>query len=37
VDLVDTALLLVFGGIPVHVYFQRVLAARTSAWPAGSR
>ena len=24
----DTALLLVFGGIPWHVYFQRVLAAR---------
>jgi high affinity choline transporter 7 len=27
----DTALLLVFGGIPWHVYFQRVLAARDEA------
>ncbi len=26
----DTALLLVFGGIPWHVYFQRVLASRDS-------
>jgi solute carrier family 5 (high affinity choline transporter), member 7 len=28
---VDSALLLVFGGIPWHVYFQRVLAARDEA------
>jgi len=27
----DSALLLVFGGIPWHVYFQRVLAARNAA------
>ena len=27
----DTALLLVFGGIPWHVYFQRVLASRDEA------
>lgn len=31
----DSALLLIFGGVPWHVYFQRVLAARDAATARG--